>query len=353
MTPKVALIELDKDPTRALEHGLKLIGDIDDLNTAERSVVIKVGVFSPKAGNHTSIRVVDAITKCFTKAPKIFLAESDNYRGTGSKRLQIWKELFTERIVPFNLSTDPDKHAVELADEAMNLSHVLFKPNVLVDTHILRSFANGSILKNLFGCIPTAKKAKYHKKLPTLLADIYEAIGGIDLAVLDGTYFWRGAGSAPVQVNTLIVGRDAVAVETVGATLAGLSPQKMPIMQEFVKRGLGEGTFENIQLVGTSVDRIKAGFASAAITQKKLRAQHKGPQTWGGQAYQALKGLVDEEFFKHPHQRTLKDVVKALGAKDLPTEGKEHRIASALARRVKTGVLKKAKGAEGWVYWTE
>jgi uncharacterized protein (DUF362 family) len=353
LTSKVALIEFDKDPTRALEHGLKLTGGIDDLNTVERSVVLKVGVFSPKAGNHTSIRVVDGITSCFSKAPRVFLAESDNYRGTGSERLQIWKELFTERIAPFNLSADMDMRDVELADEAMNLSHILFKPNVLVDTHILRSFANGSILKNLFGCIPTAKKAKFHKKLPTLLADIYEVIGGVDLAVLDGTYFWRGAGSAPVQMNTLIVGRDAVAVETVGATLAGLSPQKMPVLQEFVKRRLGEGTIENIQLVGASVDRIKAKFASAAIAQKKLRAQRKGPQTWGGQAYQALKGLVDEEFFKHPQRRSLNDVVTALGAKGLPTEGKERRIANALARRVKTGVLKRSKGPDGWMYWTD
>ena len=353
MTSKVAVIEFDGDPAGSLKQVFDIIGGIDDLNTAERSVVVKVGVFSHKAGNHSSVGLVDAILNRFDKAPKIFLAESDNYQGTGSERLQIWKELFTERIVPFNLSDDSDTRSVRLADQEMNLSHILFKPNVLVDTHILRSFESGSILKNLFGCIPTSKKAKYHKILPKLLADVYEAIGGVDLAVLDGTYFWRGAGDAPVEMNTLIVGRDAVAVETVGATLAGLNPQKMPAIQEFAKRGLGEGDLGNIKVVGASFERLKEKFVSAAMTQKKILAQSRGPQTWGGHAYHALEGLIREGFFKHPNERTIKDVVRAFEAKGLSTKGKEGKIAGSLARRVKRGVLKKSKVSNGWVYWTE
>ena len=353
MTSRVAIIEFNEDIVKSLNQVLDQIGGIDDLNTAERSVVVKVGVFSHKAGNHTSVGVVDAIKNCFRKAPKIFLAESDNYQGTSTERLQIWKELFTERIVPFNLSDDSDTRSVRLADQEMNLSHILFKPNVLVDTHILRSFESGSILKNLFGCIPTSKKAKYHKILPTLLADVYEAIGGVDLAVLDGTYFWRGAGDAPVQMNTLLVGRDAVAVETVGATLAGLNPQKMPVIQEFTKRGLGEGDLGNIKVVGASFERLKEKFLTAVLTQKKILAQRRGPQTWGGHAYHALEGLIREGFFKHPNKRTIEDVAKALEAKGLSPKGKEGKIANSLARRVKKGVLKKSKASNGWVYWTE
>jgi len=353
LTSKVAVVEFGADTVESLRHALDLIGRIDDLNTAERSVVVKVGVFSHKAGNHTSVGLVDAIIKRFDKAPKIFLAESDNYQGTGSERLQIWKELFTERIVPFNLSDDSDTRSVRLDDQEMNLSHILFKPNVLVDTHILRSFERGSILKNLFGCIPTPKKVKYHKILPTLLADVYEAIGGVDLAVLDGTHFWRGAGDAPVRMNTLLVGRDAIAVEAVGATLAGLNPQKMPVIQEFVKRGLGEGDLENIEIVGASFERLKEKFMSAAMTQKKLHAQPRGPQTWGGHAYYAFESLIRQGFFKLPNKRTIEDVAKALEARGLTTKGKESKIANSLARRVKRGVLKKAKTSDGWVYWTE
>ena len=71
-------------------------------------------------------------------------------------------------------------------------------------------------------------------------------------------------------MNTLLVGRDAIAVEAVGATLAGLNPEKMPVIQEFVKRGLGEGDLEKIEIVGASFESLKEKFGSAA---KELEAR--------------------------------------------------------------------------------
>lgn len=353
LTSRVAVIEFDGDPVESLKRILDEIGGISDLNTAERSVVVKVGVFSHEANNHTSVNVVDAIVKCFDESPKIFLAESDNYRGKSVERLQIWKTLFTERVVPFSLSEDKHTRSVRIMDQKMELSHILFKPNVLVDTHILRSFERGSILKNLFGCVATSKKVRYHKVLPTLLADVYEAIGGVDLAVLDGTYFWCGAGGTPVEMNTLVAGRDAVAVETIGATLAGLNPQKMPVIQEFVRRDLGEGDLENIEVVGVPFEHLQEKFVAAAKTQRKLGTQRGGPQTWGGRAYHVLEGLIREGFFSHPNQRRIDEVVKAFEAQGLSPKGKEDKIASSLARRVKKGKLQGLKDSEGWIYWTE
>ena len=352
LTSKVAAVGFDGNEAEALKQALRLVGGIDYLNTPERTVVVKVGVFSHKAENHTSVSVVDAIIDSFNRVPKIFLAESDNYKGTGSERLQIWRELFNERVVPFNLSDDPDAREVSLADREMRLSHILFKPNILVDTHILRTFERGSLLKNLFGCIPDPKKAKFHKTeiFCSLLADIYEATGGIDLAVMDGTYLWRGAGNVRVRMNTLLVGRDAVAVETVGATLAGLKPKKMPVLQEFVRRGLGEGDMEKIEIVGTPFESVKKKFASATkVLEEKWRARGGAPKKW---AY-AIDSLIGEGFFKLPNKRTREDVAKALEARAISTKGKAGIIAATLTRRVRKGKLKGARGPDGWVYWTE
>lgn len=278
MRPKVAIVKFENDAFKPLEKALELIGKISDLNTTKRSVVIKVGVFDHTAENHSSVGVVDAIVKSFNNAPKIYLAESDNYRGKGSERLQVWKELFTDRVVPFNLSDDTENKKVKVADEEMRLSHILFKPNVFVSTHILRTFERGTILKNLFGLVPDVKKARLHKKLDTLLPDIYEAIGGIDLAVIDGTYLYKGAGANPhatkdasryrVKMNTLIVGRDAIAVETVGAVLAGLKLDKMPILKEAARRHLGEDNIENIEIVGNSLKKVNEEFLAAARSLK-------------------------------------------------------------------------------------
>ncbi len=259
MVAKVAIVELEKDAAQSLRHALSLIGKIDDLNTSKESVVIKVGVFDPKADHHTSVDVVSAILKSFNKAPQIYIAESDNYKGTGSERLQKWKTLFSERVVPFNLSEDTDTRMVKIADEKIALSHILFKPNVLVSTHILRTYDQGSVLKNLLGVIPDRRKVRFHKKLAATLMDAYEAVGGIDLAVLDGTHVTFGTAPKEKQapVNLLIAGRDAVAVETVGATIVGLKPEKVPVIREAMKRSIGESNIDNIEVVGLSLESAK------------------------------------------------------------------------------------------------
>ena len=44
----------------------------------------------------------------------------------------------------------------------------------------------------MFVLVPDKKKAKFHKNLLKVLLGIYEAVDGIDFAVLDGTYFYGG-----------------------------------------------------------------------------------------------------------------------------------------------------------------
>jgi len=260
---KVAIVDVKENAQEALNQALKQIGTIDDLNTAERTVVVKVGVFNHKAprANYSTVSVVNAIVNSFNKAPRIYLAESDNYKGTGLERLQIWKELFTDRVVPFNLSEDTDTKEVKIAGEKMGFSHILFKPNILVSTHALRRYDKGTILKNLFGLVPERKKARLHKKLVSVILDAYEAVGGIDLAVLDATRTYSGpAARKALNINLLVVGRDAVAVEAVGATLVGLDPEEMLVIQEAVNRGFGVGDVEKIEILGNSIEGLKERF---------------------------------------------------------------------------------------------
>ena len=352
MGSKVAIIRFDEKDDISLDYALKLIGSIDDLNTQKRSVTIKVGIFTTANKHHSSVSAVKAIINSFGKAPEILIAESDNYKGTGSERLQVWKELFKRNVVPFNLSQDTDTRQFQIADETLRLSHVLFKPNVFVSTHVLRTFERGSILKNLFGLVPDRKKARFHKKLPAALADLYEAIGGIDLAVMDGTCLWHAWGGPTTQMNTILVGRDAVAVETVGAILAGMNPQKMPVLQEFAKRNLGETDIRNIEIVGTNFDDLKKE-CEAAIKNRRKRKSIEGPTTWGGRANRAFANLVKEGFFKPPKKRTLEDVIGALETKGIPAKGQEEKILSFLARRVKNGVLKREREDDTESCWTE
>jgi uncharacterized protein (DUF362 family) len=349
---KVAIMRFGDEGGLSLDRTLEMIGGIDDLNTVKRPVVVKVGVFTTKRKHHSSVDVVRAIINVFNKAPEIYLTESDNYQGTGSERLQVWKELFTGNVVPFNLSEDTETRQFRIDDEDLHLSHILFKPNVFVSTHVLRTFDRGSILKNLFGLVPDRKKSRFHKKLPVVLADLYEAIGGIDLAVMDGTNLWHAWTGPTTRMNTILVGRDAVAVETVGATLAGLDPGKMPVIQEFARRGLGETEMENIEILGVNFDELqKECEAAIRASRKKRKAQ--GAQTWGGRANRAFALLVEEGYFKPPKKRTFEDILKALERKGVSTKGNEEKIPSFLTRRVKKGTLVKERDEKRKQFWAE
>ncbi len=354
MASRVAVVKLNDNVQDCFELAVKLIGSIDDLNTAKRSVVIKVGVFNHRKGQHATVDVVNAVANSFNKVPKIYLAESNNYKGTGSERLQIWKSLFNEQVVPFNLSDDTETRQVKIADETIGFSHILFKPNIFVSTHALRRSDRGTILKNLLGLIPDKKKMRFHRKLTATLLDAYEAIGGIDLAVLDATYTYPDLTSVErIETDTLLVSRDAVAVETVGAALVGLNPMEIPVIREAVNRGLGKGSLSDIEVVGVSFESLEQEFADLAKAYGKPRGRQDGPQTWGGLAHRAFKGLIREGFFRLPHRRTVKDVAKALESKGIPIEGREEKIAGFLARRVRSGVLKTTTSEDGRVYWTE
>jgi len=263
----VAIVDIAHDAVHALAEAIHLIGGVNDLNTPRRPVTVKVGVFNHKSQAHTTVEVAGAITRVFDKPKKIFLVESDNYKGTGTERLKIWEALCDKRVAAFNLSEDKDTRTVEVAGEKVPLSHVLFKPSVLISTHILRSFDKGSILKNMLGFVPDRRKARFHKTLETALLDIYEEVGGIDLAVLDATYAYKGTGDNPharpedtkfrTRTNLLVVGRDAVAVETVGAKLAGIDLKKMKLVNEAARRELGVCDLSRIKILGISLDEAQ------------------------------------------------------------------------------------------------
>jgi len=271
---KVVAVRFHKDVQSSLDEAIKLV-KIDDLNRKDRPVVVKLGVFSKSSGVHTSVEVINALSNAFNKAPMIYLAESDNYSGPAKKRLQIWSKARSNRVVTFSLSADENVREVKVAGEKLQLSNIVFKPNVFVSTHVPRRiqggpfgdrFLNkGSVLKNLLGLVPDIEKKRFHEKLPSALLDMYEAIGGIDLAVLDGTYTFLGLEKRKKRLltNILLTGRDAISVEAVGAYLVGLDPEQNPVIQEAMKRGLGEGDLNRIEILGDSIENTKGEIIRA------------------------------------------------------------------------------------------
>jgi uncharacterized protein (DUF362 family) len=247
--------------TESFNQALEHINGISSFNTSESKVVIKVGIYNPETKMCTTDKTINSIAKVFDKVSKIRVVESDSGAGPGLDRLELWKDCYNDRVKPYNLSHDKNTRLVNVAGEKVPLSHILFKPNVFVSTHVPRRFHNagdddllnlGSIIKNLLGLVPDKKKYRFHNCLPEALLDMYEAIGGIDLAVLDGTHVFLGQVEKRkvIYPKILIMGNDAFAVEAVGANLVGFDPAEMPVLIEAKNRGLGETNLNRIKIIG-------------------------------------------------------------------------------------------------------
>ncbi|MFX1341887.1 MAG: DUF362 domain-containing protein [Promethearchaeota archaeon] len=256
MKPTVAIVD-----SHAFSKAVNLINGFNNLNNPDQKVVIKVGIYNPETGICSTVDTVNSIAKAFDKAPKILVAESDSGAGHGLERLKVWSDCYTDRIVPFNLSDDEKTRIVEVAGEKVPFSHTLLEPNTFISTHVPRRYEDagledlmnmGFTIKNLLGLILDTKKHRFHDHLPIALLDMYEAIGGIDLAVLDATHVFLGWKKKRITVSPqlLIVGKDAFAVEAVGAHLVGFDPAEMPVLQEAKNRRLGEINIDKIDVAG-------------------------------------------------------------------------------------------------------
>lgn len=356
MNAVVAAIDLRKNKHGAVKYACDLIGGIEDLDVSNREVVIKVGVYYPESGWYSTVETVGGIVEAFSNAPKKYLVETDNYQGTGTDRLKVWERLFSDTVVPVNLSeeckTTPVKVNNPIREVVIDLANIVLKPRVFVNTHVMRSYERGSILKNLFGLPPTRKKVQYHKSeiFFNLLTSLYEAIGGIDLAVLDATYFsqfFKGKG-ARTQTDFIFVGRDAVAVEAVGFHLAGIKPQKTQVIQSFVEKGLGIGDLDKIDIVGVPMNELELKFKKA---RRSLEAEIASkPDPWS--ASKAVDELIKGGFFKLPGKKTMKEVITALKETNPRAKNRDRMIYATVKRRFDKGKLMGEKMDGDWIFWT-
>jgi len=82
-------------------------------------------------------------------------------------------------------------------------------------------------LKNQFGCLPIRNKARYHKVIDDVIAEINSVLRP-DLCIVDGIISHVGvqgpAFGYPLHSNLILLGMDPVAVDTVASKILGFNP---------------------------------------------------------------------------------------------------------------------------------
>lgn len=262
---------------------------IDDLKLgSDSTVVIKPNlccIKSHETGATTDPRVVEAIIRCLKNefdVTSIHIVESDAtqvladmaFKLLGYERLARKLERVRIDVKLVNLSKSPlsvkvfPKNAflkkIKIPKIMDNADFFISVPKI--KTHGERLFT--STLKNQFGCNPDPHKSKVHKRLHDGIVDLNVAFKP-DFVVVDGLVAMGGyrgpVNGVPIKMNTLIFGRDPVAMDHLVARIIGINPSSVRYLVEAERRGVG--TTEYITM-GTIPWEFKREFR---INRPRLR----------------------------------------------------------------------------------
>lgn len=178
---------------------------------------------------------------------------------------------------------------VVLPSEYMNADVVITMP--AMKTHN-RAGVTGA-LKNAFGVVPTryySSGVPWRDRIHSQLG-INKSIVQInlarrpDFAIVDGVLAGEGSGpwgATPVQMNVILAGRDAVAVDAVTATIMGFDPQYIPYLAYAQAKGLGMADIGAITVVGATPHEVQREFVSADPEEHIFRKAMIVPKHIGG-----------------------------------------------------------------------
>jgi uncharacterized protein (DUF362 family) len=256
-----------------IKSGIESIGGLTLGN--DSAVVIKPNlccIKSPETGATTDVKVVEGLVSYLTDefgVSDVTIVESD---GTQVLADMAFKLLGYEKLSKklgvklVNLSSCPSS-VKEFPQNAflkeLQVPDVFEKANFFISVPKIKTHMDclfSCALKNQFGCNPYPRKVKYHKRLDDAIADL-NVIFKPDLVVVDGIVAMEGfrgpIDGLPIRLNTLIFGRDPVAVDHLVAKVMGLNPDHISYLSEAERRGIGKSNYE---AVGVDLKEIARKF---------------------------------------------------------------------------------------------
>jgi len=123
-------------------------------------------------------------------------------------------------------------------------------------------------IKNMFGIILLANKAKIHALFPRIdefssaLVDIY-SVSPPQLTLIDGYLCQEGNGPSAgnvVKLDLILAGYDPVALDTLVCKIIGLDPDRVLYLAKAEAKGLGSMALDEFKIIGESVNSVQRSF---------------------------------------------------------------------------------------------
>ncbi|RCV64128.1 hypothetical protein C5S53_10455 [Methanophagales archaeon] len=274
----VSIVEGEK-PENMVSEAIDLLGGIDKFIKSGDVVFIKPNVCGGvvgKRGSYTSPEVIAALIELIKKkSSRIIVGEADSEMYDADM-------MFSE--------TGIRKAAEDSGAEVVNLSKGEMVKKVVTDADMLKEFEISKVvaeadkiisvpvakahsitdltlsLKCMFGILPERHKARYHKLgINTVIADLVKAYPP-HLSVVDATVCMEGKGpfkGNPIALNLIICGDNAVAADSVTASILGYKPAKIKHLELAAKSGLGPLNLDEIDIEGEK--ETKREFKKAPV----------------------------------------------------------------------------------------
>jgi len=166
--------------------------------------------------------------------------------------------------------------AVKDVDKIINLPKL--------KTHALTTLTLS--VKNMFGCVPGARKGQWHVRTHTagkdyfarMLLDLFYFVKPA-LNIVDGIIAMEGQGPGfgdPRHLGLIIAGSDGVAVDRVIAEIVKIPIEQVPVLQVALQDGYGIARLEDIAVCGEHIAEVM--FADFKAPQyRDIMAKIPGP----------------------------------------------------------------------------
>ncbi len=292
----------------SVRRAIEMLGEVRNAISPGMKVLLKPNLLSarrPEEGVDTHPEVVRAVARIVKDAgAHVWVGDSPGGYGTDADRVfevSGMKRMAEEEgleLVKFTASRDVD--GFPMSAYALDADVIISIPKL--KTHGITTLTAG--VKNMFGTLTGLFKTACHVKAPKedefaqILAKVY-ATTRPDLTVLDAVVSMEGDGPASGSLrhtNFIMASQDAVAMDSVLATLVGLEPLDLAVTRTCYEQGLGEADLGKIEIVGD--DWRSFVMRDFRLPQTKLMRFLPKAIVKGAASLVKFRVVIDEELCK-------------------------------------------------------